>query len=149
MQIKSIKETIKPNYPTNNERKNSFIKFLFEHKKITLSIALVLLINIKNTTFATKLPPISPTEIGGDQAISVIPQYLGYMQWGSYALAIGFLVYETIFNIVNHKKYKELSADEQKAFKKKHVKSTIIKILIILIIGTLFGFLGEYLLYHY
>ena len=33
MQIKSIKETTKPNYPTNNERKNNFIKFLFEHKK--------------------------------------------------------------------------------------------------------------------
>ena len=148
MQIKSIKETIKPNYPTNNERKNSFIKFLFEHKKISLSLALALLLNSQKivlATFPVNIPSLSDDAVVmGEQPTKI----WGIAQWSCYALAIGFLIYEIIFNIINHKKYKELSIDEQKIYKRKHVKSTIIKILIILIIGTLFGFLSEYLLYH-
>ena len=146
MQIKSIKETIKPNYPTNNERKNSFIKFLFEHKKISLSLAL--LINSKKIVLASGGFPVSigePHQTLAGGIAPVIPKFFGLAQWGCYAVAIGFLIYEIIFNIINHKKYTALSADEQKAFKKKHVKSAIIKILIILIIGTLFGFLSVYI----
>lgn len=146
MQIKSIKETIKPNYPTNNERKSSFIKFLFENKKITLSLALAFLINSKKIVLASGGFPVEIGEIEmipGEQPI--FPRYLGLAQWVCYAVALGFLIYKIIFNIINHKKYKELSAEEQKDFKKKHIKSAIIKILIILIIGTLLGFLSEYI----
>lgn len=148
MQIKSIKETIKPNYPTNNERKSSFIKFLFEHKKISLSLALALLINSKKIVLATF--PITMTSIPDDMQVmggqpAILPRYLGLAQWVCYAVALGFLIYKIIFNIINHKKYKDLSAEEQKVFKKKHIKSAIIKILIILIIGTLLGFLNEYI----
>lgn len=141
MQIKSIKETTKPNYPTNKERKNSFIKFLFEHKKISLSLALALLLNSQKivlATFPVNIPSLSvDTVVMGEQPTKI----LGIAQWSCYALAIGFL----ITAIHHEKKYKVLSAEEQKTYKKKHILSSILlltSMLFFIIIGLLVGWLS-------
>lgn len=141
MQIKSIKETTKSNYPTNNERKNSFIKFLFEHKKISLSLALALLLNSQKIVFATfpvNMPSLSDDTVvmGGEHT-----KIYGIIRWGCFTIAIAFL----ITAIHHEKKYKVLSAEEQKTYKKKHILSSILlltSMLFFIIIGLLVGWLS-------
>lgn len=68
MEIKAIKKSTNPNYPTVKEQKNTFLRFIMDNKKITLSLALVCLINSWKSVLA-----FDNTTLPGGEVIPPIP----------------------------------------------------------------------------
>lgn len=148
MQIKAIKELIKPNYPTNNEHKSSLLKFLFNNKKITLSLVVIVLVNNWKNVYGFPTIEINPTtmlEISG----SYVVRPFNPIKWTvGIFLPILFIIYEIIFNIVNYKNSKSLTSDAKKLYFKKRFKTIIIKLVICLIVLVI-SWIIEFLLFRF
>lgn len=44
MKIKNIENNEKPEYDTKSEKQNKFLKLIFEHKKITITIVVLIIL---------------------------------------------------------------------------------------------------------
>ena len=148
MKIKKIEKKEKPEYDTKTEKQNKFLKLIFEHKKITLSLTMILIINYKNVYAhpIENIKAVETIEIAGNQ-VTRIHTFLSSIQWVIYGVAFGYTIYEIIFNIINYKNFKSLSKDEKQKFTKKRIKKLIFIVLLLFIIGTLFGWTVNYCIY--